>query len=98
MYRAPVVRMERRNDIAGAITSATSAPVQSDFGMVRIFNTAGALAYVRAVQAGTDTVTTANGMPIAAGGVEWMLVAKGQRVAGILASGTGTLAITEHGL
>ena len=97
MYRAPVVRMERRNDIAGAITSATSAPVQSSYGMVRVFNTSGALAYVRAVETG-GTVTAANGMPIAAGGVEWMLVSRGQSVAGILASGTGTIAITEHGL
>lgn len=88
----------RRNDIAASITSAlTSAAMGSGVYLVKIVNETGSTAYVRPVQAG-GSVSAANGEPILDSSVSYMSVRPGEYLAGILATGSGTLRIVEMSL
>lgn len=95
-----LARFERRNDVSVSTSAALSNAVTSEHGWVRIYNKTGQTVFVRAVDTAVaaGSVTTANGMPIGDGELEWLKVQKGQRIAAITSTGTGTLYVTEHGL
>lgn len=92
-----VARFLGRQDITASTTSAvTAAGISSGVNLIRVVNLSGALAYVR--QGASDiTVSASNGFPIAAGAGHYFAVAPGEYVAGILASGTGSIAVCEMG-
>lgn len=85
-----------RNDISASGTSAvTGSAVSTGIYLYHIRNNTDALAYVRAVDSASGTVTTSNGFPIAAGEYHYLAVRPGQYVAAILASGSGTVQCSE---
>lgn len=85
---------QQRRDISASTSSALSAAVSDGVSLVHVRNDTGALAYIAMVSTG-GAVTTANGFPLASGTAEYFKVNPGERVAAILASGTGTIVVSE---
>ena len=89
-------RPRRRNDISASTSSAvTGAAIGDGIYLAYVFNSLGALAYVRPVETSGGSVSASNGFPIADGTGAYLQVRPGEYIAGILASGSGTLIVCE---
>jgi hypothetical protein len=73
-------------------TSAQSAPVGTSTTAIRLYATADCF-----IAIGADPAAAADGtsLPLKAGAAEYFAIGRGQKVAGIVASGTGELYVTE---
>lgn len=80
--------------VSASTTSArTAAGIGSQIRLVRVYNPTAAIAFI---STGDATVEATMGdLPLAPGLTEYFIVNPGERLAAILASGTGTVYVSE---
>lgn len=85
------------HSISATTSSAThSTAISSQVRLVRVYN-AGADTVFLSASAVAPTATTA-GFPLADGGEHYFMIAPGEKIAAITASGTATVYVSEMGL